>query len=86
MHQNFVQVSVLTCSICGQPWLRYFHEIETFTASRRWYLGSITAELDSWLTAENAKATLESLYWYFYGGSYYGGRSGKTSCNTLLNP
>jgi len=79
MDENFAEVSLLTCPVCGQLWLRYFYEVEAFTASGRWYLGVIPAEQASLLTVENAKATLESLDWYFYGGSYYGGRSGKAS-------
>jgi hypothetical protein len=86
MDGNFAQVSLLTCSVCGQKWLRYFYEIEAFTASGRWYLGAIQAEQAALLTIENAKATLEELSWYFYGGSYYGGRSGRTSGRIFLNP
>jgi len=86
MDGSFAEVSLLTCSVCGQHWLRYFYEIEAFTASGRWYLGTIDAEQASRLTAENSKATLESLVWYFYGGSYFGGRSGKSSGEIFLNP
>jgi hypothetical protein len=86
MDDNFAVVSLLNCSICGQLWLRYFYEVEAFTASGRWYLGAIHAEQASQLTAEKAKATLENLGWYFYGGSYYGGRSGRTSGRIFLNP
>ena len=77
--ENFASISLLTCSVCGQRWLEYFYELESFTASGRWYLGAISPEQASHLTADNAGATLETLDWYFYGGSYYGGRSGKTS-------
>jgi len=79
MDDHYAEVSLLVCSSCGQRWLRYFYELEAFTASGRWYLGAITGEQAARLTAENAKATLESLNWYFYGGSYYWGKSGKTS-------
>jgi len=86
MDGNFAEVSILVCSLCGQRWLRYFYELEAFTASGRWYLGAITAEQASLLTAENAKATLEGLSWYFYGGSYYEGKSGRTSGKISLIP
>ena len=79
MDDHFAEVSLLTCPACGQKWLRYFYENEAFTASGRWYLGAINLEQASQLTAENAKGILESLRWYFYGGSYYGGKSGKAS-------
>ena len=86
MDDNFAEVSLLICSLCGQHWLRYFYEVEAFTASGRWYLGAIHAEQAARLTAEEAKATLENLSWYFYGGSYFGGRSGKTSGRIVLIP
>jgi len=86
MDDNFASVSILVCSVCNQQWLRYFYEVEAFTASARWYLGAIDAEQASLLTAENAKATLDNLSWYFYGGSYYGGRSGTASGRIFLNP
>ena len=86
MDEGFAEVSVLTCNGCGQNWLRYFYEVEAFTASGRWYLGAITpAELSS-LTLENAKGILEGLSWYYYGGSYYDGLSGKSSGSILLIP
>lgn len=86
MDSRFAEISVLVCQDCGQHWLRYFYEVEAFTASARWYLGPITAEQSSALSAEEAKSVLEGLNWYFYGGSYFYGRSGKTSGPILLNP
>jgi hypothetical protein len=86
MDGSFAEVSLLTCSVCGQQWLRYFYEVEAFTASGRWYLGAITEEQVALLTDENAKAALENLDWYFYGGSYYRGKSGRTSGSLSLNP
>ena len=86
MDENFAEISLLTCSLCGQPWLRYFYEVEAFTASGRWYLGAISQEQASLLTTQNAKATLESLSWYFYGGSYFGGVTGRSSGKIYLNP
>ena len=63
-----------------------YAEFEAFTASGRWYLGAIPAEQASFLTAYNAKGTLDNLSWYFYGGSYYGGRTGTASGRIFLNP
>lgn len=86
MDSNFAEVSLLVCADCGQQWLRYFYENEAFTASGRWYLGAIHAEQAEHLNAENARIILENLDWYYYGGSYYGGKSGKTSGRILLHP
>ena len=86
MDDNFAQVTLLICPVCSQHWLRYSYEVEAFTASGRWYLGAIQPELATTLMAVNARATLERLGWYFYGGSYYGGRLGKASGKINLNP
>jgi len=86
MDDKYAVVSLLICSVCGQVWLRYFYEIEAFTASGRWYLGAIQAEQAAFMTVEHAKAALESLDSYFYGGSYYGGQSGSSSGQIYLNP
>jgi hypothetical protein len=86
MDGNFAEITLLKCADCGQHWLQYFYEVEAFTASGRWYLGAITEEQAELLNAENAKTTLENLSWYYFGGSYYGGQSGKTSGRIFLNP
>ena len=86
MDSHFAEVSVLVCRDCGQYWLRYFYEVEAFTASARWYLGPISAEQSATLSAEDAKSILEGLRWYYYGGSYFHGRSGKSLRPILLNP
>ena len=86
MDESFAEVSVLVCRGCGQHWLRYFYEHEAFTSSGRWYLGALTAEQLPALTANNAKSLLEGLGWYYYGGSYYDGRSGKASGGITLFP
>jgi hypothetical protein len=78
MDERYAQVSLLVCPHCGQHWLRYLYELEAITASGRWYLSAITSQQTSSMTAQKAKATLEALGWYFYGGSYYGGRQGRT--------
>jgi hypothetical protein len=86
MDASYAEVSILVCPHCGQHWLRYFYELEAFTASGRWYLGAVPAGQAVRLTAGDAKVALEELPWYFYGGSYYGGKSGKTSGRIWLNP
>lgn len=86
MDMRSAEVSVLVCRDCGQYWLRYFYEVEAFTASGRWYLGAISPEQASSFSPDDAKGTLERLRWYYYGGSYYEGRSGKASGEILLNP
>ncbi len=84
MDDHFAEVSLLTCCLCGQNWLRVFYEIEAFTASGRWYLGAIDPQQAAFITPVNAVDVFENLGWYFYGGSYYGGKSGKTSGKITL--
>jgi hypothetical protein len=78
MDERYAQVSLLVCPLCGQLWLRYHFELEAFSESGRWYLGAIP-EQQAPSCPQNAKAVLEELVWYFYGGSYFGGQSGKRS-------
>jgi hypothetical protein len=82
--ERYGQISVLTCPVCGQFWLKYFYENEGFTASGRWYLGAINPDQISSLTLENAISTLEKLDWYFVGGSYYGAQISKVSGKIIL--
>jgi|GEM_PF-988085 len=84
MDSHFAEVSVLCCQRCGQHWLRYAYENESFTRSGRWYLGAVSEQQRSVLTPAIAKQILEELDWYFYGGSYYDGRSGRASGVILL--
>ncbi len=86
LDSRLAEVAVLICQDCGQHWLRYFYEVEAFTGSGRWYLGAITPEQFATLTPDQAKSMLESLNWYYYGGSYYEGRNGRTSGNIILSP
>ena len=83
---NLAEVSLRRCLECGRYWLSYRYELEAFTGSGRWYLGPITAEQFRELTLENAKRTLEELDWYFQGGSYHGGESGRSSGAIMLGP
>ncbi len=84
LDQNYGQITVLACQCCGQFWLKYFYEIEGFSASGRWYLGAISFEQFSSLTLENAIPTLEKLDWYFVGGTYHGGQISKASGKIFL--
>jgi hypothetical protein len=86
MDANFAEISILVCPLCGQHWLRYYYELEAFTASGRWYLGAISADLAARLTADEGKAILEELPWYFYGGSYFGGKTGRSADGFSLFP
>jgi hypothetical protein len=86
LDSRFAEASVLACRVCGQHWLKYLYEVEAFKGSGRWYLGAITPEQATAVTPESAKAALEKLDWYYYGGSYYEGRSGKASGEIVLNP
>lgn len=86
MDQFFATVTILVCKVCGQKWLQYYYEVEAFTASGRWYLGAISEDQASALTVKNAKDAFENLDWYFCGGSYFEGRTGKASGKILLNP
>jgi hypothetical protein len=86
LDRHHTQVSVLICQRCGQQWLKYFYENEAFTASGRWFLGAISFDQVSSLTLENARLMLEKLDWYFYGGSYFEGKTGKTSGEIVLSP
>jgi hypothetical protein len=79
MDKHYATITLHKCAKCDRLWLRYHYENEAFTASGRWYLGTITPEQARLLTAENAKETLERLSWYFCGGSYFDGRVGKSS-------
>jgi hypothetical protein len=68
---RYGEVTVETCKACGSVWLRYFIEWEWYSESGRWYRGWVTPEMIESLKPEQAPALLESLPWYFYGGSYF---------------
>ena len=85
LDSRLAEVSILACQECGQLWLKYFYELESFTGSGRWYLGPISSEQGAVLTLESAKGLLEGLDWYDYGGSYFDGRSGRAKGAILLH-
>lgn len=86
LDDHLAQVSLLACPECGTYWLRYSYEVEAFTGSGRWFLGTLPARQVLALTVASARETLERLDWYYYGGSYFGGRVGKGSGEIQLNP
>ena len=73
--RHFAEIALLRCPKCGQRWVRYFYENESFTRSGRWYLGAV----DSVPEPEQALVALGSLPWYFAGGSYFDGEVRKMS-------
>lgn len=75
---QFGEVSLRQCPRCGQVWLHYALADEAFSGSGRWYLGAVSpAALDN-LTVAEARGEFAQLGWYFFGGSYFGGQSGRT--------
>ena len=74
---RFGDVKLRRCRDCGRHWLHYFVEYEAFTGSGRWYMGLITPEAARDLRPEDAVEYLNSLEWCFYGGSYFGGKTGR---------
>jgi hypothetical protein len=68
---RFGEVTVRTCRSCARRWLHYLAEYEAFTASGRWILGLLPADLPLPLTPANAVPLLNSLPWYQYGGSAF---------------
>jgi hypothetical protein len=63
--------AVLKCRACGRRWLRYFHRDD----SDRWWMGVISSEVASKISAETASKELSRLEWYYRGGAYYGSMS-----------
>jgi len=68
---NSTEVTIETCRSCGSKSLRYFFEHPLFAHSGTWYRGLITDEIARSARADNAIALIESLEWYFRGGSFY---------------
>ncbi len=71
--RHLADVALRRCRRCGRHWLSYHYEEEGRTSSGRWFCGLVPRGTESSLTAENARALLESLDGYFRGGSYFGG-------------
>jgi hypothetical protein len=86
MDRWYAEISIWVCPVCRRRWLQYLYEVEAFSASGRWYLGPLdTAQVEK-IRPDSAKSILESLPWYYYGGSYFGGQPGKSSGEIYLTP
>ena len=75
---DFGEVSVNTCKRCGRDWLEYFVEYEYLTGAGRWFRGVVAPETTASVNPSEVKTILESLEWYFRGGSAFGGQVAKT--------
>lgn len=78
-NRRYGEVSLETCRHCGTRWLHYLVEYEAFTGSSRWFRGLITEQDLARITPEGAVPFLESLPWYFEGGSYFDSRGRRGS-------
>jgi hypothetical protein len=77
-HGRYGEVTLRRCRHCGCRWLHYQVEYEAFSGSGRYFMGLITPQSAETLTAEAAVSYLNSLDWHLYGGSYFGGKAGRT--------
>ncbi len=82
--ENYGEVSIEKCKICGQKWLHYFYENEAFTKSGRWYRGLISEKDLTQITLNNAVAYLENLTWHIRGGSYFETLGNYVNGNTKI--
>ena len=76
---RYGDVKLCECKHCGTYWIRYHIEYESYTQSGRWFLGLISKEKAESLKPEEAVPYLESLDWYYQGGSYFFGEVRKVS-------
>lgn len=76
---RFGEVKILMCKSCKTSWLLYQVEYEFISRSGRWYRGIMQPNDFKTLKPETAEAYLESLPWYFVGGSVFDtiGKLGK---------
>lgn len=72
-------VTLKQCKYCDRYWLYYQVEYEAFTRSGRYFLGLIAPDTVRTLSPDAAIDYLNNLDWYLYGGSYFGGRKGRTT-------
>jgi len=70
---RYGEVRLKQCKTCDRYWLDYFFEKEAFTGSGRYILGRISGTEAERMTPEMAVPYLESLEWYLYGGTFFGG-------------
>lgn len=83
---RYADVSLLRCRRCGQRWLRYFVEYESFSCSGRWARGPISERDAATITPEASAAYLAGLAWHLYGGSYFRGVQGLRSGEMTWGP
>jgi hypothetical protein len=74
---RFAEISVDTCAECGATWLEYFFEDHHDDSSR--YRGLVSGSLAREVTANTATALIEELPWYWVGGSYFFGKTHRSS-------
>lgn len=76
---RYGQVTLRRCLHCQRLWLHYFVEYEAYSRSGRYFMGVVTPQAAETITAETAVEYLESLDWYLYGGSYFDGKTGRST-------
>lgn len=81
-HGRYGEVTIKRCRHCGRRWLHYRVEYEAFPGSGRYFMGLIAPRSGETLTPEAAVPYLNGLDWHLYGGSYSGGRAGR-SCGKV---
>jgi hypothetical protein len=70
-NNRYGEISINTCRYCGTKWINYLYEYPFFTRGGRYYKGIVTDEKLKELTPGTVAEYLESLDWYFYGGSFF---------------
>jgi hypothetical protein len=76
---RYADVSIRQCRTCGQLWLRYFVEYESFSRSGRWGRGRIDPVTAQSIRPEEGAQFLADLPSYLYGGSWFDGEEGERS-------
>jgi len=71
--ERYGEAEIYECVKCGQLWVRYFVEYESFRASGRWAIGKIDRDAAEKIQVDEVTAFLENLPEYIRGGSYFGG-------------
>lgn len=83
---HYSEVYLHKCRLCDKSILELFSEHEAFSKSGRWYAGFVGREVAEQLDPAGAIEILESLPWYFVGGSYYEGRVHTSRGTVRLAP
>ena len=86
MDDQYAEIFILKCTLCGRLWLKYLWEFEAVAASGRWYMGLIRTEPAQQLTADQSRSFLESSDWYYCCGSHFLGQIFKSSGQIFLIP